>query len=154
MLRLPFLVLFLSPLVTVPVTAAIILLLPDCGVDEPWWEQGHIQRAFLPGLVDLLPFAWLLSTTSRVRWAALIAGLMGTLRFMFPQVALAVYGASSGGQAGDPSCNVSGFLLPWLAASIVGLWIITSLVGGTILFRMTKAGVAPSKVAGTNMLGG
>ncbi|MCZ6534477.1 MAG: hypothetical protein O6914_00640 [Chloroflexi bacterium] len=37
----PFLILSLSPLMIAPVTGAIISSLPDCGLDEPWWELRH-----------------------------------------------------------------------------------------------------------------
>lgn len=135
----PFLLLFISPIVTAPLTAGVILSLPECGVDEPWWILSHMQLAFLPVMVDLLPFLWLASHTAQVKWAAVFAGLIGAVRFAFPQVAMAIYAAGSGGQSADPSCSVSIFLLVWLAPSMIGLWLISSLIGGAMLHRMTGA---------------
>ena len=134
----PFLVLLLSPIVTAPITAVIIFSLPDCGADEPWWELPHMQRAFLPALVDLLPFLWLASPASSVKWAATIAGLIGAVRFAFPQMAIAMYAAASGGQIDDPSCSVSSFLLAVLAPSMLALWLITSVIGAFVLRYITR----------------
>lgn len=134
----PFLFLFLSPLVTAPITAVIIFSLPDCGADEPWWELRHMQRAFLPGLADLLPFVWLVSPASRVKWAGAIAGLVGAVRFAFPQLAIAMYASGSGGQINDPSCSVSSFLLAVLAPSMLVLWLLSSIIGALILLFITR----------------
>ena len=105
----PLLLVLVSPVLTAPISLALISSIPDCGLDEPWWELPRIQRALLPGLVDLLPFLWLASSGTRVRQAAIIAGLIGAARFAAPQVSVALYAESSGGLASAPACNVSSF---------------------------------------------
>ncbi len=132
----PFLILSLSPLVIAPVTVGIISSLPDCGLDEPWWELRHMQLAFLPGLMNFLPFLWLISHRTNVRWAALVAGVMGATRFALPQVSIALYSASSGGQLGDPSCSVSIFLLALLIPLMAAAWLVSIVVGAVVLRRL------------------
>ena len=134
----PFLLLFLAPIVTAPITVGIIVFLPDCGLDEPWWALRHIQRALLPGLVDLGPFVWLVSAKAQVRRAGAVAGVIGLARVALPQVLVGIYATSSGGQAGDPSCSVSVFLLAWLAPLMLGVWVASTLSGAFALRRITK----------------
>ncbi len=132
----PFLLVLVSPMLTAPISLALILSIPDCGLDEPWWELPHFQRALLPGLVDLLPFLWLVSAGARVRKAAIIAGLIGVARFTVPQVSVALYAGWSGGQASDPACNVSSFFLAAvLIPTMVALWLVSALLIAAILNR-------------------
>ena len=63
----PLLVVVLSPSGTLPITAGIVLFLPEYGNDLPVWQVGHIRLALLPGLVDLVTFVWRLSAKSRVK---------------------------------------------------------------------------------------
>ncbi len=58
---LPYLVLLISPVLTLPASATILATMPDCGVDEPWWELRNFEIALVPALADLLPFLWLVS---------------------------------------------------------------------------------------------
>ena len=134
----PFLMMFFSPVLTLPITGGIIAGLPDCGLDEPWWELRHMRLALLPGLVDLLLFAWLLSGKLKVRLAAVVAGVIGIFRVGFPQVLLSIYVTSSGGQAVDPSCSVSSFLLVWMILAMLGVWAASTLIGATVLHRITR----------------
>ena len=138
---LPFLPLFLSPLVTVPIIAGIVASLPDCGIDEPWWQLQHIQLAFLPALLDLAPFLWVASSQSQVRRAGLVAGVLGMTRAALPQVLVAVYAANWGGHGGDPDCSVSSFLLPFLATVMLGLWLGSVLVAAFYLRRTARPDV-------------
>ena len=137
----PFLLVFLAPLVTVPITGGIIVSLPDCGLDEPWWELRHIQLALLPGVVNLLPPVWLVSAKSQVRRAGAVAGMIGVARVALPQVLVVIYATSSGRQAGDPTCSVSVFLLVWLVPLMLGVWITSALFGAFALRRIARGTV-------------
>ena len=132
----PFLLVFILPVITALAGFAIVTGLPDCGVDEPWWEPGHIRLAFLPGLLNLLPLVWLLSSVRLVRQAAIVAGFMGAAQFALPQAALAAYAAGPGaeGQLGTGFCAISSFMLPWLALAMLILWLVC-LVTGAIMLR-------------------
>jgi hypothetical protein len=70
-----------------------------------------MRLALLPGLVDLVPFVWLVSAKAQVRRAAAVAGVIGVVRVVLPQLEVGIYAAGYGGQGGDPSCSVSVFLL-------------------------------------------
>lgn len=121
-----------------PVTYGIIMALPDCGLDEPWWELRHLRLALLPGLVDLLALAWLASRTAAVRRAAVVAGFMGVARFVLPQAGL-LYAASSAGQVLDPACSVSVFFLAAvLAPMMLALWLGSALVIAVMLYRGSR----------------
>src|SRR3989304_337430 len=95
---LPYLMLAVSPLLTLPINWIILASIPNCGDDEPWWELRHFEIALVPGLADLLPFLWLVSGAAAVRRAAIVAGLMGSARYAIPQAAMLIYAMSSGGQ--------------------------------------------------------
>ena len=122
-----------------PVSWGILYLLPSCGVDEPWWQLGHMRLALLPGLVDLIPIVWLASAKTQVRKAAAVAEVAGVIRVALPQLAVRYYGASPGGQDGDPACVVSSFLLIPLALLMLALWAVSALVCAFVLRRVTRA---------------
>lgn len=56
----PFYLVLLSPVVTVPLTGLAVFLTPTgCVIgDESSFSLLHLQLAFLPGAVNLLPFLW------------------------------------------------------------------------------------------------
>ena len=137
----PFLLVILAPLVTVPITWGIFAYLPDCGADEPWWQLRHIQRALLPGLLNLLPFAWLASRKVPVRRMGAVAGMIGVVRVALPQVLVVIYATSSVGQPGNSSCTVSVFLLVWLVPIMLGVWVASTLLGGYALRRIARVSI-------------
>jgi hypothetical protein len=95
-----------------------------------------MQLAFLPGLINFLPLLWLLSNRANIRWASLVAGVLGATRFALPQASIALYAASSGEQLGDPSCSVSIFLLALLIPLMAAAWLISIVVGAVVLRRL------------------
>ena len=136
----PLLLVFLSPLVTLPITGIVISSLPECGNDLPWWQVGHLRLALLPGVVDLVPFVWLLSAKSRVKHAAAIAGVIGVARVALPQLTLGfiaarygppegtTFGPSAGDYLGrDPSCFVSPFMLAPVILLMLGIFAVSAL---------------------------
>ncbi len=133
----PFLLVFILPIITALAGFAIITGLPDCGVDEPWWEAGHIRLAFLPGLLNLLPLVWLPSSIRLVRQAAIVSGFMGAAQFALPQAAFAAYAAGPGatGQLANGSCAISSFMLPWLALAMLILWLMGVITGAMMVRR-------------------
>jgi hypothetical protein len=133
---LPYLLLSASPMLTLPIGRIILTSLPDCGIDEPWWELGHFELALLPALADFLPFLWLVSGTPKVRRAALFAGLMGAARFAIPQAVTLDYGLSTIAQPGNSACTISSpFVAALVAPIILALWLVSALVAALILFR-------------------
>jgi hypothetical protein len=106
----PFLWIILTPLVTVPLSEALFDSLagyqapgeaglpaindPDCldfaCVDYEYFELGipTLIAFALPGLLNLVAFAWLVSTSRRVRTAAVVAGVLGVVRLMIPVIVL------------------------------------------------------------------
>ncbi len=80
----PYLALALLPLVTYPVCLIILRSIPSCILDEENYKAGDIAWVLTPTALDLLPFAWLRSGDSRVRWSAAVAGLLGVTRFAIP----------------------------------------------------------------------
>ena len=138
--RWPFLLVFVLPVITALASFAILTAMPQCGGDEPWWEAKHFRLAFLPGILNLVPLAWLVSKSLPASQAGGIAGIMGAAQFALPQAALAYYAAvpGAGGQLGNPSCTVSVFLLPWLVPSMVILWIICVIIGVIALRKLAR----------------
>ncbi len=145
----PLFLVVLSPLVTIPIIGIVISFLPECGNDEPWWQVEHLRLALLPGMVDLVPFVWLLSAKTRVKRAAAIAGVIGVARLALPQLTLALIAMRYGGQEGsigppagdylsrDPSCFVSPFMLVPLVLLMVGAFAVSALF---CVFLIRRAG--------------
>ena len=105
-----------------------------------------MRLALLPGVVDLVPFVWLLSTKTRVKHAAAIAGVIGVARVALPQLMLAFIAARYGGQgpfgpsAGtyrDPSCFIDPFMLVPLVLLILGIIAVSALF---CVFLIRRAG--------------
>ncbi len=133
---LPYLVLSVSPALTLPISLNILFSLPDCGIDEPWWELRHFEIALLPALADFLPFLWLVSGIARVRQAAVVAGLVGAARYAIPQAATLTYGMSLGGQTLNPECSISSlFVGALLVPLILALWFASALIAAVVLLR-------------------
>lgn len=107
--RWPFLVVILSPLITVPLTASVLAranvepasigLPPNAGYVESWFPCDHraceyyyarperVVLAFLlPGAANLLPFLWLAARAGRVKAAGAAAGVCGLVRSAIPLV--------------------------------------------------------------------
>jgi hypothetical protein len=125
-----------SPLLTLPMSWGVLLTLPSCGIDEPWWELAHIRLALLPGLVDVVAFVWPVSANSGVKKVAAAAGAIGVIRVVAPQLAVGLYAARISGQGSDPACAVSVFLLVPLAVLILA---VSALVAAFMLWRVTRA---------------
>jgi len=135
---LPYLMLAVSPLLTLPINWIILGSIPDCGDDEPWWELRHFEIALLPALADILPFLWLVSGTPGVRRAAIVAGLMGSARYAIPQAATLIYSTSSGGQALNSQCTISSYFVLVLAPIMLTLWLVSALIVAVILLRARR----------------
>ena len=99
----------LSPLLTLPVSWGILFLLPNSGADEPWWELAHMRLVLLPRFVDLVAFAWLVSSYRQVKKATAAAEVIGVVRVALLHLTVRFYAARFGGQAGSPTCAVSVF---------------------------------------------
>ena len=139
---LPYLMLAVSPVLTLPISSIILGSIPDCGDDEPWWELRHFEIALVPALADLLPFLWLVSGTPGVRGAAIVAGLMGSARYAIPQAATLIYSTSSGGQASNSQCTISSpFVAAVLAPAMLTLWLVSALIVAVILLRARRSPV-------------
>ena len=136
---LPYLLLAVSPVLTLPIGTVILLSLPDCGVDEPWWELRYFEIALLPALADLFPFLWPASRKPTVRKAAIVAGLIGSARYEVPQVSTLIYSVFSGGQVSNQTCSVSSFFVAAaLIPLILGLWLVSALAVAVILLRAAR----------------
>ena len=114
---LAFILILVTPIVTVPVTAAVFdglirqpeeIGLPPNGSGFGWgpFEGGGCNSllgptcyeyaefaptllAFtLPGLVNLLPILWILSSRPRARLAGVVAGVLGIFRLSIPVMVL------------------------------------------------------------------
>ena len=116
----------------------ILFFLPNCGLDQPWWQLTHMCLALLPGLADLVPIVWLASTKTQVRKAAFAAGGVGVIRVRLPQLVVGDYAARFGGHGGDPDCAVSSFQLVLLTLLILAVWAAGSHLA-FLLRRVTRA---------------
>ena len=141
----PFLLLFLLPLATAALTFLILLNLPGCVIgDDSSWELRHAQMAFLPGVANLLPFLWLMSPTARVRWSAIVAGLIGATLIALPQLGLIFPFIEGMTVSGSPwSCPGSVYVNPLYVVILVLpamliLWFVSTLLGTVIFFRVTR----------------
>ena len=139
---LPYLVLSVSPVATLLIGRMILVALPDCGIDEPWWELRHFELALLPALLDVLPFLWLISGTRGVRGAAIVAGLMGAARYAVLQAATLRYSASFSGQhygsISDCTGTISIFFVLWLVPLMLALWLGSALIAAVIVLRASR----------------
>ena len=82
----PYVVLTVSPAITLSASVAIFTLLPYCLDDERGYRLRDFEIALAPSVADLLPFLWLASGTPKVRYAAIVAGLIGLVRFAIPHI--------------------------------------------------------------------
>ena len=141
----PYLVLAVSPVLTLPISAILLASVPGCGDDEPWWELRHFEIALLPALADLLPFLWLLSRAPSARRAAIVAGLMGSTRYAIPQATTLVHSMSSGGQAMNSDCTISSqFAAAVLVPMMVVLWLVSALIVAVMLLRARRVPPGPA----------
>jgi hypothetical protein len=136
----PYLLLATTPALTLPLSAIILSSIPDCGVDEPWWELGDFQLVLLPALADFVPFLWVASALPDVKKAGIIAGLIGSARYGAVQAATFAVSTVSDGLAGNPDCTVStfsvvGVIVPltltlWLASAALAFFGAGRIQGG------------------------
>jgi hypothetical protein len=141
---LPYLVLSVSPVVTLVVGQQILMSIPDCGEDESWWELRHFQLALLPALADFLPFLWLASRAPGVRRAAVLAGLLGSARYAILQGATLIYASSSRGQASNEDCTVSVFFAVLeLGPAMLIVWFVSALIAAALVRRGRLAAPGP-----------
>lgn len=92
----PFAFLIVVPLFTVVATWSLVEVWGECGDRIAgtggigYTEQcdaASVKRAHLVGVLNLLPFAWVV-VAGWTRWAALAAGSLGAIRFLLPQLLL------------------------------------------------------------------
>ena len=136
----PFLLVYLLPIATVPITLLLLSSLPTgCVIgDSSTWELRYAQVAFLPGVANLLPFLWLMSGTARVRRSAIVAGLIGAARFVFPQVMLFFITVSGSSWSCSGSVYVDPYKLFLLVPLMLILWVVSTLLGTGIFLRMNR----------------
>ena len=136
----PFLLVYLLPIVTVPTTLLLLSSLPTgCVIgDSSTWELRYAQVAFLPGVANLLPFLWLMSGTTRVRRSAIVAGLVGAGRFLFPQVMLFFITVSGSSWSCSGSVYVDPYKLFLLVPLMLILWVVMTLLGTGIFLWMNS----------------
>ena len=82
----PYVVLTVLPAITLSASAVIITQLPYCQADEPSYRLRDFEIALAPSAADLLPFLWLASGMPKVRGSAVVAGLIGLVRFAIPHI--------------------------------------------------------------------
>jgi len=135
--RYPFLLVYLLPIATVPLTLLLLWSLPTgCVIgDFPTWELRYAQVALLPGVANLLPFLWLMSKTARVRRSAIVAGLIGAARFVIPQVMLLFITTS--GCSGSVYVEPYALLVRLLPLMFI-LWVVSTLLGTGIFLWMSR----------------
>ena len=135
--RYPLLLVFLSPIATVPITLLLLSSLPQgCVIgDFASWELRYAQVALLPGVANLLPFLWLMSRKARVRRSAIVAGFIGAARFVFPQVML--FFITTSGCSGSVYVEPYALLLRIVPLMFI-LWVVSTLLGTGIFLRMSR----------------
>lgn len=91
----PFLWVLLAPAISVPLSILLqsrISLYDGAevglGNGGNWATSDSAAVAFLPGLLNLLAFAWLFLGNGRARWAALWAGIIGVAGALLPFVVI------------------------------------------------------------------
>ncbi len=145
----PYLVLAVLPLLTLPLSAAVLRSIPECGRDDPFWDEthwefGYFELALLPGLADLLPFAWLASRAASVRRAAVIAGVIGAVRFVVPQVLTLLVHTSSRSLGSNSDCTIDAFFGVALLYVMPALWLASVAISAVIVLRSRRTrAVAP-----------
>lgn len=133
----PYVVLALTPVLSGWLSQRILDGQPDCGADEPAWQLQDFQVALLPGVLDFLPFLWLLSGSAAVRRSAVIAGGVGAVRFAIPQAFTLVEHAVRGGPTSD-DCTISIFFLLVLIPLMLLLWAISALIAVLKVIRVSR----------------
>ena len=135
--RNPFLLVYLLPIATAPLTLLLLWSLPQgCVIgDFPTWELRYAQVALLPGVANLLPFLWFMSKMARVRQSAIVAGLIGAARFVVPQMMLLFITTS--GCSGSVYVEPAALLVRLLPLMFI-LWVVSTLLGTGIFLRMSR----------------
>ena len=137
----PYVVLTVSPVITLSASAVIFTLLPYCLDDERGYRLRDFEIALAPSVADLLPFLWLASRMPRVRSAAVVAGLIGLVRFAIPQIftLMATIPADPHLLAPpEPPGPCEGYPISTFTAVGVGyimpvLWLVSALISGLIV---------------------
>ena len=133
----PFLWIILTPIVTVPLSIILFLLLAGYQEEKDIFAQpscilhctpndylavnGTIAAFALPGLVNLVPFVWVVSRNTRARLAGIVAGLLGLARLIIPAVVLILSFDRVMGDGGTSYFLVRFPILPWTAH--IDVWI-------------------------------
>jgi hypothetical protein len=126
--------LLLLPLATVPLTFGLALLAqtgppslhinPANGdyLSDPFWP-----RILAPGLLNLLPWLGLLSTSPRLRFHARLAGALGALRLVAPIIVWTLR-APPAAMIACPNLEPCGLnSLLWATGVSLALWVVTLL---------------------------
>jgi hypothetical protein len=121
----------LVPLLTLPATLVLwqVWLIPQCrGVPgpapSPYTCPGFsIAIALVPGVLNLVPFAWCRSEVGFVRHAALLAASLGALRWIVPIFL-------QGGHLPSVTIHPVDALLHGRISG--GLWLLSLLLGGVV----------------------
>ncbi len=153
----PFLWIILTPIVTVPLSIILFLLLAGYQEEKDIFAQpscilyctpndylavnGTIAAFALPGLVNLVPFVWVVSRNTRARLAGIVAGLLGLARLIIPAVLLILSFDRVTGDDGTSYFLVSNPILPWTAH--IGVWLYGFLAWiGTLLVWASFANIS------------
>jgi hypothetical protein len=118
----------LIPFLTVPTTLILWQgwLVPQCRVapgpaPSPYTCPGNgVAMALLPGLLNLVPFTWIVCEARSTRLAALLAGGLGAIRWLVPTV---LHGAT------QPSVTIHPIDALLQILVNLGLWVLTLCLG-------------------------
>ena len=137
----PYVVLAVSPAITLSASVAIFTVLPYCLDDERGYRLRDFEIALAPSVADLLPFLWLASGTPKVRCAAVVAGLIALVRFAIPQIftLMATIPADphllAPPEPPGPCADypISTFTAVSLGLIMPALWLVSALISGLIV---------------------
>ena len=89
---------------------------------DTYFYLRDVRLAHMPGLLNLLAFAWLARRSAQTKLAALLAGLLGAIRLAVPLLVLQGGSVSYQGDTYVPGARV----LLWSGPYSVGLWFLTA----------------------------
>jgi hypothetical protein len=129
----PYIVLLLSPAFSLLASVTLLNSIPACEGDEPWWKFSDFELVLLPGLLDFAPLLWIGSRVAAVRKAAIIGGVIGSIRFAIPQITTLLVEATTSTTDG---CDISVYyVVAALAPLMLALWVASGVVVALILGR-------------------
>lgn len=145
----PFLWIILTPIVTVPLSAILFLLLAGyqeekdvldcsflCDPHDYFAVRGTITAFALPGLLNLVPFVWVVSRNTRARLAGIVAGLLGLARLLIPAVVLILSFDRVTGDDGTSYFLDRFPILPWTAHIDVWLFGFLAWTGSLLVWGL------------------